>query len=71
MAALVEKRFGRKVFTDCLMDPRLLLVRYNEVAAEANKNGAALALWPDSLLQRIYANHPPPPAQPAEDQQAE
>jgi hypothetical protein len=53
------------------MDPRLLLVRYNEVAAEANKNGAALALWPDSLLQRIYANHPPPPAQPAEDQQAE
>jgi hypothetical protein len=54
MAALVEKRFGRKVFTDCLLDPRLLLVRYNEVATEANKNGAALALWPESLLERMH-----------------
>jgi hypothetical protein len=60
MAALVERRFGRKVFTDCLLDPRLLLVRYNEVAAEANKNGASLALWPESLLRRIYVDHPPP-----------
>jgi Putative zinc dependent peptidase (DUF5700) len=66
MAALVEKRFGRKVFTDCLMDPRLLLVRYNEVAEEADKNGAALALWPESLLRRIYLDHPPLLAQPAE-----
>jgi hypothetical protein len=62
MAALVEKRFGRRVFTDCLLDPRLLLVRYNEVAAEANKNGASLALWPESLLQRIYAGHLPHPS---------
>jgi hypothetical protein len=37
-----------------------LLVRYNEVGAEANKNGASLALWPDSLLRRIYLDHPPP-----------
>jgi hypothetical protein len=59
MAALVEKRFGRKAFTDCLLDPRLLLVRYNQIAAEANKNGASLALWPDSLLRRIYVDHPP------------
>ncbi len=58
MAALVEKRFGRAVFTDCLLDPRLLLVRYNQVAAEANHNGAALALWPENLLQRIYVDHP-------------
>jgi len=57
MAALVEKRFGRKVFTDCLLDPRLLLVRYNEVATEANKNGAALALWPESLLERMHQEH--------------
>jgi hypothetical protein len=62
MAALVEKRFGSAVFTDCLLDPRLLLVRYNQVAAEANKDGATLALWPESLLQRMYVNHPPPPA---------
>jgi Putative zinc dependent peptidase (DUF5700) len=60
MAALVDKRFGRKVFTDCLLDPRLLLVRYNQVAAEANRNGAALALWPESLLQRMYVDHTPP-----------
>jgi hypothetical protein len=60
MAALVEKRFGRKVFTDCLLDPRLLLVRYNQVATEANRNGAALALWPESLLRHIYLDHPPP-----------
>jgi hypothetical protein len=59
MAALVEKRFGRKVFTDCLLDPRLLLLRYNQVAAEANKNGASLALWPDNLLDRMYTGHPP------------
>ncbi|MGA7077403.1 MAG: DUF5700 domain-containing putative Zn-dependent protease [Terriglobales bacterium] len=57
MAALVEKRFGRKVFTDCLLDPRLLLVRYNEVATEANKDGAALALWPESLLERMNPAH--------------
>ncbi|MGB7731965.1 MAG: DUF5700 domain-containing putative Zn-dependent protease [Candidatus Acidiferrum sp.] len=60
MAALVEKRFGRKVFTDCLLDPRLLLLRYNEVATEANKNGASLALWPEDLLRRIYVDHLPP-----------
>jgi hypothetical protein len=60
MASLVEKRFERKVFTDCLLDPRLLLVRYNDVAAEANKNGANLALWPENLLLRIYENHLPP-----------
>jgi len=60
MAALVEKRFGRTAFTDCLLDPRLLLVRYNEVAAAANRNGAALTLWPQSLLQRMYMDHPPP-----------
>ncbi len=57
MAALVEKRFGREAFTDCLLDPRLLLVRYNQVATEANRNGAALALWPESLLERIYGGH--------------
>jgi len=62
MAALVEKRFGRTVFTDCLLDPRLLLVRYNQVAAEANRNGAVLALWPESLLQRMYVDHLPPAA---------
>jgi hypothetical protein len=61
MAVLVEKRFGRNIFTDCLLDPRLLLLRYNEVATEANKNGASLAIWPETLLRSTYADHPPPP----------
>jgi hypothetical protein len=61
MAVLVEKRFGRNIFTDCLLDPRLLLLRYNEVATEANKNVASLAIWPETLLRSTYADHPPPP----------
>jgi Putative zinc dependent peptidase (DUF5700) len=46
MAALVEQRFGREVFLQCLVDPRQLLVRYNEIAKESNEapDGASLAL---------------------------
>jgi hypothetical protein len=53
MAALVEKQYGRKVFTDCLLDPRLLLIRYNKIAELANQNGASLSLWPSELLVRL------------------
>lgn len=55
MAALVEKRFGRKGFEECLLDPRLLLVRYNEVAKEANAQGASLATWSPELLEKLQA----------------
>ena len=53
MAALVDKRFGRKSFDECLLDPRLLLERYNEVAKEANANGASLATWSPELMRKL------------------
>ena len=59
MAALVEKRFGRQVFLDCLLDPRQLLIRYNEIAAQANKDGASLALWPEPMLRAMSPANAP------------
>ena len=53
MAALVEKRFGREAFLECLVDPRQLLVRYNAIAAEANAKGAKLATWSPAFLARL------------------
>jgi hypothetical protein len=54
MAATVEKRFGREELTRCMVDPRLLLRRYNEAAVELNRsNRDALALWSRALLQRL------------------
>ena len=55
MAALVEKRFGRKAFEECLIDPRLLLVRYNQVAKEANAEGASLEMWSPELMEKLQA----------------
>jgi hypothetical protein len=55
MAVLVERRFGRKAFNDCLLDPRKLLALYNQVAAEANAKGAKLALWSPAFLARLEA----------------
>lgn len=56
MAVLVDKRFGRQTFNQCLLDPRLLLVRYNEVAKEANEQGAALETWSPELLAKLQTN---------------
>jgi hypothetical protein len=53
MAALVDKRFGRKSFDECLLDPRLLLERYNEVAREANAQGASLETWSPELMRKL------------------
>lgn len=53
MAVLVERRFGRQVFDDCLLDPRVLLVRYNQVASEANEHGAKLAMWSPDLVSQL------------------
>jgi hypothetical protein len=53
MAALVDKRFGRKSFDECLLDPRLLLARYNEVAEEANAKGASLETWSPELVRKL------------------
>lgn len=56
MAVIVEKRFGRKVLIDCMLDPRELLVRYNSAAGEINARGQEkLATWSPELLQKIHA----------------
>jgi hypothetical protein len=56
MAALVDKRFGRKSFDQCLLDPRLLLLRYNQVAKEANAQGASLETWSPELIEKLQAH---------------
>jgi len=53
MSMLVEKRFGREQFLECLNDPRLLLERYNQVALEANAKGATLVVWSPAFLARL------------------
>jgi len=54
MAVIVEKRFGRKVVIDCMLDPRELLARYNRAAQETNERGGdKLALWSPELMQKI------------------
>ena len=54
MAVIVERRFGRKTLVECMLDPRQLLVHYNQAAKEINEGGKdKLALWPDELLQKI------------------
>jgi hypothetical protein len=56
MAVIVERRYGRAVLIDCMLDPRELLVRYNAAAAELNgKQKDSRALWSPDLLRRIGA----------------
>lgn len=57
MAVIVEKRFGRKILIDCMLDPRQLLARYNQAAMELNQREKQnLALWSAELLQKIGAS---------------
>jgi Putative zinc dependent peptidase (DUF5700) len=54
MAVIVEKRYGRKVLIDCMLDPRLLLSRYNQAAAEMNERSREkLPFWSTELMQKI------------------
>ena len=55
MAVIVEKRYGRKVLIDCMLDPRELLARYNVAADEINHRDPKqhLALWSSDLMRRI------------------
>jgi putative zinc-dependent peptidase DUF5700 len=59
MAVIVEKRFGRRVLIDCMLDPRELLSRYNQAAKEINERGQEkagqekLPLWSPELMQKI------------------
>jgi len=57
MAAIVEKRFGRNVLIDCMLDPRELLARYNVAANEMNERGGGkLTLWSPELLRKVGAS---------------
>jgi hypothetical protein len=54
MAVVVEKRFGRNVLIECMLDPRELLARYNQAAAELNEHARQdLARWSPELMQKI------------------
>lgn len=56
MAVTVEKRFGRAVLIDCMLDFRKLLATYNQAAAEQNaRGGEQLALWSPELLSKVKA----------------
>lgn len=52
MAITVEKQFGRKTVIDCMLDPRQLLLRYNQ-AARASPGLVKPALWSPELLRKI------------------
>ena len=55
MAALIEKTEGREALIECMIDPRLLLLRYNEAAATLNAKGPAdRPLWSQELLNAIF-----------------
>lgn len=56
MAVLIEKHDGRPALIDCIRDRRLLLVRYNAIAAETNKSRKDhLALWSPEILTGTQA----------------
>lgn len=62
MGALVEKRLGRPALLEGMADPRRLLQRYNEAAAQQNAGGgAALPLWSPQLLAAVADRAPDPP----------
>jgi hypothetical protein len=54
MGAVVENRYGRAALLECMADPRLLLTRYNQVAAEQNLTGNdKRALWSVEVLSAV------------------
>jgi hypothetical protein len=51
MAVMVEKHDGRSALIDCMKDRRLLLARYNAIAAENNrKEKYHFALWSPEIF---------------------
>jgi hypothetical protein len=54
MATLVERRYGRPALIECMLDRRLLLVRYNHAAEELNASGKDhLPLWSPAVLKGV------------------
>jgi hypothetical protein len=51
MAVTVEKQFGREELLTCMTDPRHLLVKYNQAAAQLNETAVdKLPLWSDEVI---------------------
>jgi len=56
MGRTVEKRYGRRALIECMTDPRQLLAKYNEAAAEINAaRKGPLQLWSAEVLQGVGA----------------
>jgi hypothetical protein len=54
MAVMVEKRFGRHALIDTMLDPRRLLLFYNQTASEQNARGKEqLPVWSEEILQQV------------------
>jgi hypothetical protein len=56
MAVMVEKRFGRQALIETMLDPRRLLVLYNQAAEEQNRAGKTqLPKWSEEVLEKVQA----------------
>jgi hypothetical protein len=59
MASTIEKTFGRPKLIECICNPALLLVTYNQAAILHNRQSQdTLVLWDQSLLERIEMKKP-------------
>lgn len=57
MAVMVEKRFGREALIQTMLDPRRLLVLYNQAATESNaRRQEQLPLWSEEILRQVHAS---------------
>jgi hypothetical protein len=54
MAVIVERRYGRDALIQVMLDPRRLLILYNQAAAEENAVGKEeLPLWSKEVLKEL------------------
>jgi hypothetical protein len=55
MAVVVERKYGRPALIEGMTDPRKLLLRYNQAAAEINSTGPVekLPLWSDEIIAAL------------------
>jgi hypothetical protein len=57
MAVIVEKRFGRRILIDTMLDPRQLLLLYNRAATELNAaHKESLPLWSGQMLKQCVGS---------------
>lgn len=59
MAVVVQKQYGKATLIECMMDPRWLLVRYNDAIREVNsRSQVQRALWSQNLMSAIAPSTP-------------